>query len=163
MGSKRKVKSVEQLRMLIKRLRKNGKKIVFTNGCFDILHIGHIRYLEKAKKLGNVLIVAVNSDTSVRRIKGKGRPIIPQDERVEILASLECVDYVVIFDEVTPARIIERLQPDVLVKGKDYKDYQIAGAGIVEKNGGRIVRIPLEKGKSTTAIIRKIWKLLPKR
>ena len=126
--------------------------IVFTNGCFDILHIGHIRLLQKAKAEGDILIVGLNSDTSVRMIKGKNRPIIPEEQRAEMLKALECVDHVVIFPEISPLRLISRLRPDVLVKGEDWKERDIIGRELVKK----IVRIPLEECMSTTDIIEKI-------
>jgi rfaE bifunctional protein nucleotidyltransferase chain/domain len=126
--------------------------IVFTNGCFDILHIGHIRLLQKAKAEGDILIVGLNSDTSVRMIKGKNRPIIPEEQRAEMLKALECVDHVVIFPEISPLRLISRLRPDVLVKGEDWKERDIIGRELVK----RIVRIPLEECMSTTDIIEKI-------
>lgn len=128
------------------------KKTVFTNGCFDILHLGHVRYLQKAKKFGDILIVAVNSDSSVRRLKGKGRPIMSSKERTEILAALECVDYVVVFNELTPAKIIRYLKPNVLVKGADYRIEEIVGRHLVKE----VKTIPLVRGRSTSDIICKI-------
>lgn len=128
------------------------KKTVFTNGCFDILHLGHVRYLQKAKRFGDILIVAVNSDSSVRRLKGKGRPIMPQKDRMEILAALECVDYVVLFNELTPAKIIRDIKPDILVKGADYKPDEIVGRQFVKE----LRTIPLVRGRSTSDIICKI-------
>lgn len=133
-----------------------NKKIVFTNGCFDLIHLGHIRYLQKAKALGDILIVAINTDSSVRKLKGKGRPIIPQNDRAEILAALECVDYVTYFNELTPARIIRYLRPNILVKGADYKLEEIVGKDIVTSFGGIVKTISLVKGRSTSDIIRKI-------
>lgn len=138
------------------RKQNSGKKIVFTNGCFDILHIGHIRYLKEAAQLGDLLVVGLNSDDSVRRLKGLERPINPQDERMEILASLEYVDYLIIFEEDTPLRVIEACQPDVLVKGGDYQVEGIVGREIVEKRGGTVKVLPFVEGKSTTGLIRKI-------
>lgn len=138
-----------RLKRILQRYR-NKKKIVFTNGCFDLLHIGHVRYLQKAKKLGDVLVVALNTDNSVRQIKGKGRPIMPEKDRQGILAGLGCVDYVVLFNELTPEKIIRFLRPDILVKGADYKIDDIIGKDLV-----RVVKnIPLVKGKSTSDIIR---------
>ena len=129
-----------------------GRKVVFTNGCFDILHPGHIRLLQKARSLGDVLVVGLNSDGSVRRLKGPGRPVQPARARAEILAALECVDAIVFFGKATPARLLASLQPDVLVKGADYEGHQIVGRG----NAGRVVRVPLARGHSTSGIIRKI-------
>jgi D-beta-D-heptose 7-phosphate kinase/D-beta-D-heptose 1-phosphate adenosyltransferase len=143
------------------RLRAEGKKIVFTNGVFDLLHPGHLRYLRTARALGDVLIVGVNSDRSVQANKGAGRPITPEAERVEILASLDCVDAVVTFDEDTPHAIIAAIQPDVLVKGADWAPDAIVGRDIVEARGGRVVRVPVEPHHSTTAIVEKIRRELP--
>ena len=138
------------------RQRALGKRVVFTNGVFDILHPGHLRYLQQARALGDALIVGLNSDASVRRNKGPERPINPEDERREILLALECVDAVVIFDEETPAEIIRAIQPDVLVKGADWAADAIVGRDTVEARGGRVVRVPIEQGYSTTEIIEKI-------
>lgn len=132
------------------------KKIVFTNGCFDILHVGHIRYLRQAASLGDMLVVGLNSDDSVRRLKGEGRPVNPENDRAELLASLEFVDYVVVFDEDTPYELIKQIQPDVLVKGGDYALEDVVGRDIVEARGGRLVLIDFVEGKSTTGIIRRI-------
>jgi len=136
--------------------RAGGRAVVFTNGVFDLLHPGHVKYLEAARAEGDALIVAVNSDRSVRAIKGPSRPLTPERERAEILAALGCVDAVVIFDEDTPAAIVERLQPDVLVKGADWAADQIVGRDTVEARGGRVVRIALEADWSTSAIVEKI-------
>lgn len=136
--------------------KRNGRRVVFTNGCFDLLHPGHIRSLEHARELGDVLIVGLNSDASVRRLKGQGRPAIPERERAEILAALETVDAVVIFDEPTPHEVIARLLPDVLVKGGDWPGDQIVGREEVEAAGGRVVSVPVVPGYSTTEILRKI-------
>ena len=133
--------------------RRRGRRIVFTNGVFDLLHPGHVRYLQAARAEGDVLIVAVNSDRSVRANKGPSRPILPERERAEVLMALACVDAVVVFDEETPARIIEHLQPDVLVKGADWAADAIVGRDTVEARGGRVVRVPVEQGWSTSAII----------
>jgi len=133
--------------------------LVFTNGCFDIIHAGHVRYLAGAKALGDVLVVGLNSDSSVRGIKGEGRPIVPEAERAEVLCSLSSVDYVVLFDEPTPIRVIEALVPDVLVKGADWAAHEIVGAELVKRHGGRVERIDLVEGRSTTNIIRKILEL----
>ncbi|MBI5234327.1 MAG: D-glycero-beta-D-manno-heptose 1-phosphate adenylyltransferase [Deltaproteobacteria bacterium] len=140
----------------LKGLRRRGRKIVFTNGCFDIIHAGHVRYLSKAKTLGDLLVVGLNSDSSVMTIKGKGRPIVPEEERAEVLSALQAVDYVIPFDEPTPIRLIEAIKPDVLVKGADWKTKDIVGADIVKKAGGRVARIRLVEGRSTTNIIKKI-------
>jgi rfaE bifunctional protein nucleotidyltransferase chain/domain len=140
----------------VAKLRDEGRTVVFTNGVFDLLHPGHVRYLNQARQLGDVLIVGVNADSSVRRNKGAGRPITPEAERVELLAALECVDGVVLFDEDTPAEIIRAVQPDVLVKGADWAADQIVGRDTVEARGGRVVRIAVEEGFSTTAIVEKI-------
>ena len=136
--------------------RRLGKSVVWTNGCFDLLHAGHVRSLRDARALGDILIVGLNSDRSVRELKGVGRPIIPELERAEILASLECVDAVCIFGEATPRRIISELLPDVLVKGGDWRADQIIGREEVESAGGQVVSIPVVPGHSTTAILRRI-------
>jgi rfaE bifunctional protein nucleotidyltransferase chain/domain len=134
-------------------LRRSGKRVVFTNGVFDILHPGHVRYLKAARQEGDALIVGVNSDRSVRAIKGPTRPITPESERAEILAALECVDAAIVFDQDTPADIIIALQPDVLVKGADWAADAIVGRDTVEARGGRVVRMPIEQGWSTTNIV----------
>ncbi len=138
-------------------LRRRGKCIVFTNGCFDLLHIGHVRYLQAARALGDLLVVGVNTDASVRRLsKGSGRPIVPEDQRSEVLAALACVDYVTLFDEPDPLPLISDIQPDVLVKGGDWRPDQIVGRQIVEARGGRVLSIPLVPDISTTALIERI-------
>ena len=137
-------------------LRAAGRLVVFTNGVFDLLHPGHVRYLRQARHLGDALIVGVNSDRSVRAIKGADRPIIPEAERAEILAALASVDVAVVFDQETPQEIIDAVQPDVLVKGADWAENAIVGRDVVEGRGGRVVRIPVEAGYSTTAIMEKI-------
>jgi len=136
--------------------KRNGKRVVFTNGCFDLLHPGHIRLLEAARALGEALIVGINSDESVRILKGEGRPLIPEQERAEILAGLECVDAVVIFDELTPQRVVAALLPDVLVKGGDWPGNQIVGREEVEAAGGKVVLVDVVPGYSTTEILNKI-------
>src|SRR5215211_1873950 len=136
-----------------------GHRVVFTNGVFDILHPGHIRYLREARSLGDALIVGLNADASVRRNKGPERPVNSEQDRAEILAALECVDGVVIFDEDTPAEIITALQPDVLVKGADWAEDAIVGRDTVEARGGHVVRVPIEKGFSTTDIIARVKSL----
>ena len=141
---------------LVEALRRDGKIIVFTNGVFDLLHPGHVRYLRAARQEGDALIVAVNSDASVRANKGPDRPINPEAERAEVLAALRCVDAVVIFDEDTPDAIIRAIQPDVLVKGADWAADAIVGRDIVEARGGRVVRIPVESGWSSSTIIDRI-------
>ena len=141
---------------LVARFRAAGKTIVFTNGVFDLLHVGHLRYLQQARTLGDALIVGLNSDRSVRANKGPQRPITPEAERAEVLEALSCVDGVVIFDEETPHDLIAAIQPDVLVKGADWAEDAIVGRDIVEARGGRVVRVALEPGQSTSAIIGKI-------
>jgi D-beta-D-heptose 7-phosphate kinase/D-beta-D-heptose 1-phosphate adenosyltransferase len=150
---KGKIKTREELQRLIHNLKKNGKRIVFTNGCFDILHVGHVRYLEQAKSLGDVLVVGINSDRSVRGLKGPRRPIFPVEERGEILSGLGCADYITVFDEPTPFELISLLQPDVLVKGGDWTPEQVVGREVVEGSGGRVVILPFVEGSSTTNII----------
>ncbi len=137
-------------------LRRDGKVIVFTNGVFDLLHPGHLRYLQHARALGDALIVGINSDRSAGTNKGAGRPITPEAERAEIVAALSCVDAVVVFDEDTPQAIITALEPDVLVKGADWAADAIVGRDVVEARGGKVVRVPLAPGYSTTAIVQKI-------
>jgi len=141
---------------VVEHLRATGKEVVLTNGVFDLLHPGHVRYLQDARREGDALIVAVNSDRSVRAIKGPARPVNPEAERAEVLAALACVDAVVVFDEDDPQQIISRLQPDVLVKGADWAEHAIIGRETVESRGGRVVRVPLAEGYSTSAIIKKI-------
>ena len=143
-------------RLFTAHARESGHRVVFTNGVFDLLHPGHVRYLQQARALGDVLVVAINSDRSVRTNKGADRPITPEHERAEILAALECVDGVTVFDEETPYNVIEDLQPDVLVKGADWAHDAIVGRDIVEARGGRVVRIPVEPGHSTTTIVAKV-------
>ena len=146
----------EVLQETVQSLKKGGKKIAFTNGCFELLHVGHVQYLQAARAEGDILVVGVNSDHSVRQIKGPRRPVVPQNERAEVLASLACVDFVSLFDEPDPLEIIRSLLPDVLVKGADWAEDAIVGRDIVEAHGGRVVRIPLTQGASTTSIIEKI-------
>ena len=141
---------------LARTLQSAGRRVVFTNGVFDILHPGHLRYLQQARALGDALIIGLNSDASVRRNKGPQRPVNPEHERAEILEALACVDAVVVFDEETPAEIIRAIQPDILVKGADWAADAIVGRDTVEARGGSVVRIPVEPGHSTTAIIQKI-------
>ena len=148
--------SVDRAAQFTADVRMRGGKVVFTNGVFDLLHPGHVRYLQEARTLGNALIVGLNSDRSVRRNKGPERPITPEGERAEVLMALECVDAVAIFDEETPAEIIRRLQPDVLVKGADWAPDNIVGRDTVEARGGIVVRMQLSPGYSTTDLIRKV-------
>lgn len=140
-------------------LRKEGKKIAFTNGCFDILHVGHVRYLREAKKAGDVLVLALNSDSSVRAIKGEERPLVCEEERAEVLSALEFVDFITIFSEPTPLELINLLRPDVLIKGGDWAEDRIVGRDEVKKWGGRVAIIPKVEGKSTTNIVEKIKKV----
>ncbi len=157
-GDSREFKILElaELEEKVKGLREQGKRVVFTNGCFDLLHVGHIRYLQEARNLGDCLIIGLNSDASVRRLKGKERPLISQDERAHILSALDCVDHVTIFDDLTPLKLIRRLKPDCLVKGGDYTKSQVVGGQIVESYGGRVELIPVVKGRSTSDIVTRI-------
>jgi D-beta-D-heptose 7-phosphate kinase / D-beta-D-heptose 1-phosphate adenosyltransferase len=148
--------TLEEIIVRFGREKRNGKRVVFTNGCFDLLHPGHIHSLEAARGLGDFLIVGINSDESVRTLKGEGRPLIPAEERAEILASLECVDSVLVFDELTPQKVIAALSPDILVKGSDWAGNQIVGREEVEAAGGKVVRIDVVPGYSTTEILKKI-------
>ena len=150
------VKSLDEGAAFAESLRQEGRRVVFTNGVFDILHPGHVRYLQQARALGDALIIGLNADASVRRNKGPQRPINNEQERAEILAALECVDAVVIFAEDTPAEIIKAIGPDILVKGADWAVDAIVGRDTVEARGGKVVRVPVEKGYSTTSIIDKI-------
>ena len=151
-----KIKRLKELKKIIARLQKHGEKIIFTNGCFDIVHFGHIMYLEEAKECGDCLIVAVNSDSSVRKIKGPKRPIVSESDRSRVIAGLACVDYVVIFKENTPLKLIKELKPDILIKGADWKKKNIIGADFVQSYGGKVRTIKLAKGRSTTKLIKKI-------
>jgi len=144
---------------LLRRLRRSSKKIVFTNGVFDILHRGHVEYLAKAKSFGDVLIVGINSDASVRRLKGPKRPIQKLADRAAILSALEAVDYVIPFSEGTPAKLIEKVKPDVLVKGADYKMSEIVGADIVHAYGGSVRRVRLTPGRSSSTLMKKLARL----
>jgi rfaE bifunctional protein nucleotidyltransferase chain/domain len=156
---KKKVLSAKSLEPVLYRQKRCGKKVVFTNGCFDILHLGHVRYLTKARALGDLLVIGLNSDASVRRLKGKGRPVNDERSRAEVLSALECVDFVVPFTEDTPFDVIQKLLPDVLVKGGDWKIKDIVGSDVVRLNGGRVTTIPFVKGRSTTGTLAKIEKL----
>jgi D-beta-D-heptose 7-phosphate kinase/D-beta-D-heptose 1-phosphate adenosyltransferase len=151
-----KVVSEEELQEQVAAIRRAGRRIVFTNGCFDLIHPGHIRSLERARSLGDALVVAVNSDRSVREMKGPDRPVVPEAERCEVLAALAAVDWVVVFDDPTPRRLIASLLPDVLVKGGDWGPDAIVGREEVEAAGGRVVRVPVEPGYSTSEILRRI-------
>ena len=137
-------------------LRKEGKKIAFTNGCFDILHVGHVRYLREAKKAGDILVLALNSDSSVRALKGEERPLVCEEERAEVLAALEFVDFITIFPESTPLELINHLKPDILIKGGDWAEDKVVGRDEVKKWGGHVAIIPEVEGKSTTNIVEKI-------
>ena len=152
----RKIKSLAALVPLVRRASAGGRRVVFTNGCFDLLHAGHVELLERAKRLGDVLVVAINSDQSVRRLKGPHRPIVSARDRALVLAALESVDYVTVFEEATPYRVIERLRPNVLVKGADWGARDIVGANVVRQAGGRVARVRLVKGRSTSDLIEKI-------
>ncbi|MDX9746230.1 MAG: D-glycero-beta-D-manno-heptose 1-phosphate adenylyltransferase [Syntrophales bacterium] len=151
-----KILSRKDLKAEIETLRRQGKRVVFTNGCFDILHVGHVRYLREAKKEGDILVVALNSDRSVRAIKGEKRPIVPETERADVMSALESVDYVTIFDEPTPLEVIRILRPDILVKGGDWEEGKIVGRDTVCGWGGRVAVIPEVKGASTTNLVEKI-------
>jgi len=151
-----KIKTQKKIKAVRNNLKRKKKKIVFTNGCFDILHYGHIKYLERCKSLADALIVGLNSDSSVKKIKGKGRPVTGQKERASILSALECVDYVVIFNESTPDKLIKLICPDILAKGGDWKKGDIVGGSFVKAHGGKVVTIPFVKGYSTTRILKRI-------
>lgn len=150
------ISSRDELRRVRARLRADGKRLVFTNGCFDILHVGHVRYLHAARSLGDALLVAINGDASVRALKGANRPVVNEAERAEMLAALAAVDYVTVFDEESPRRLIAELLPDVLVKGGDYRLEEIHGREEVEEAGGRVLALPFVEGASTTNIIERI-------
>ena len=151
-----KIVGIDDIKRLRAKLKKEKKVLVFTNGCFDLIHRGHIEYLKKAKSYGDFLIVAVNSDSSVRKIKGKQRPLIPLVDRLYILSHLVFIDFLISFDEDTPEHLIRTILPDVLVKGSDYREKEIVGADIVKANGGKVITIPFIKGKSSSEIIGKI-------
>jgi len=153
-----KLTRLDELTEIAKRLKKEGKKIIFTNGCFDLLHLGHIRYLKEARRLGDSLIVGLNSDNSVRSLKGKNRPLVKEKDRAEILSALEAVDYIVIFDELTPKNLIAKIIPNVLAKGGDWKKEEVVGRDTVEAHGGEVIIIPEVKGYSTSTLISKIQK-----
>src|SRR2546423_9187768 len=151
-----KILSRSELQTERARLRDGGRKLVFTNGVFDILHVGHVRYLQQARELGDALLVAINSDASARELKGEGRPLTSENDRAEILAALACVDYVTVFDNLSPRNLIAELLPDVLVKGGDYALDQIHGREEVEAAGGRVVSLPFVEGASTSKIIERM-------
>ena len=153
-----KIVTLEDLAARLGEGRKSGQTIVFTNGCFDIMHVGHVRYLGQARSQGDMLVVGLNSDSSVRAIKGDSRPIVGQDHRAELLASLACVDYVVPFEELDPLRLIQAIKPDVLVKGEDWAEDAIVGAEEVKSRGGKVVRISFVEETSTSGIIQTILK-----
>ena len=154
-----KILPLDESYRVIDRHKARGARVVFTNGCFDLLHPGHTRYLTEARKLGDLLIVAINSDRSVRALKGDGRPIFPQEERAEILAALEAVDYVTIFDDSTPQVVIARMLPQILVKGAGWRPNEIVGRAEVEAAGGRVISMPAVPGISTTAIVEAVHKI----
>jgi D-beta-D-heptose 7-phosphate kinase/D-beta-D-heptose 1-phosphate adenosyltransferase len=158
-----KIKKRDDLQRIVEDFKTQGKRIVFTNGCFDLLHIGHIRYLEEARSLGDVLVVGVNSDRSVRTLKGPQRPILSEEERAEILSGLECVNYVIIFDEPTPLELISLLQPHILVKGGDWTKDSTVGKEVVERSGGEVVILPFVEGSSTSNLIETILRRYEKR
>jgi len=159
MGAADKVRGLEDLMAIVRERRASGQRVVFTNGCFDLLHRGHTRLLKHARELGDLLIVGLNSDASVRGLKGPSRPVFSQDERAEVLSALASVDYVVIFEEADPGRTIAALQPDVRVTGADWVQDGIVGRETVERRGGRVVTIPLVEGSSTSGIIRRILEM----
>jgi len=153
-----KLKSAAEIEAIAAQARRNGQIVVFTNGCFDLVHRGHVHLLRAAKATGDLLIVALNSDRSISEIKGPKRPIMPETDRIELIAAMEMVDYVVVFDEPEPTALIDVIKPDVLAKGADWKADKVVGAELVEKSGGRVVRIPYLQGFSTSEIIERIVK-----
>ncbi len=154
----KKIQNLRKLKNLILCLKAQRKKIVFTNGCFDLLHYGHVKYLQDAKKKGDILVVGINSDISVKRIKGKPRPVVNEKDRLRLVAALESVDYIVLFKEDTPLKIIKFIKPDVLIKGADWNKNNIVGRDFVLSYGGRVSTIKFVKGYSTTNLIKKIAK-----
>lgn len=155
---KEKIKEREDLHRIVEGLKAEGKRIVFTNGCFDLLHVGHVRYLEQARALGDILIVGINGDLSVRGLKGPLRPILPIEERSEILSGLGCIDYITVFDEPTPLELVTLLKPHVLVKGGDWTKDEMVGGKVVESLGGKVVVLPFVEGSSTSNLIEAILK-----
>ncbi len=151
-----KLKTLTELVSTVQELRRQGKRVVFTNGCFDLLHRGHVRYLDEAKGLGDVLVVAINSDASVRALKGPDRPVMSHEERAELVAALAAVDYVLIFEELDPEKVIGALEPDLLVKGGDWQEEQVIGRQIVEGRGGRVCTLPYVEGASSSQLLRRI-------
>ncbi len=152
-----KILALAALEQAVRRAKTKGERVVFTNGCFDLIHPGHVAILERSRRLGDVLVVGVNSDRSARSLdKAQGRPIVGQKDRARVVAALASVTYVVIFDEQTPLRVIERIAPDVLVKGADWRADAIVGGDVVKRSGGRVVRMPLVKGRSTTSLVERI-------
>ncbi|MDD5108969.1 MAG: D-glycero-beta-D-manno-heptose 1-phosphate adenylyltransferase [Candidatus Omnitrophica bacterium] len=151
-----KINSLSALKRKISGLKRKGKRIVFTNGCFDILHFGHIKYLQDAKNKGDYLVVAVNSDSSIKKIKAKNRPVIGQNDRLKTIAALASVDFVVLFNEDNPLKLIKALKPDILIKGADWDKSKIVGADFVDSYGGKVLTVNLVKGRSTSALIEKI-------
>jgi D-beta-D-heptose 7-phosphate kinase / D-beta-D-heptose 1-phosphate adenosyltransferase len=151
-----KIKNLRQLQKIIRSLKSQRKKVVFTNGCFDLLHYGHVKYLQDARNKGDILVVAVNSDASVKKLKGKNRPIVPVKDRVRVIAGLASVDFAVIFDQDTPLTVIQALKPDILVKGADWNPDAIVGKEFVESYAGKVTTIQFVKGLSTTNLIKKI-------
>ncbi len=151
-----KIKTVKEMKILVKELRSKGKEIAFTNGCFDLLHIGHVRYLYQANQLGDLLLVALNSDSSIRSLKGSTRPIMPEEDRLEMIAALEMVDYVTLFSELTCSSLLKQIKPDVYVKGGDYNPENLPEWPVVKKYGGRIEFVELIAGRATSDVIKKI-------
>jgi rfaE bifunctional protein nucleotidyltransferase chain/domain len=151
-----KLKSLEEIKAVVVGARNNGKRVAFTNGCFDLLHRGHVHILREARACGDVLVVGINSDKSVKQIKGPARPVLPESDRCELLGAMEMVDFVILFNEPDPYDLIAAIQPDVLVKGGDWNSEKIIGADLVEEGGGRVVVVPYIKGFSTTEIIERI-------
>jgi rfaE bifunctional protein nucleotidyltransferase chain/domain len=154
-----KILKLKDLIFTLKKLRESGKRIVFTNGCFDILHAGHVRYLSDARKKGDILVLGLNSDASVKSIKSDSRPVVSQDQRAEVLAGLACVDYITVFDEPDPLALIRAIKPDVLVKGADWEEKKIIGSDLVKSYGGEVVRITMVPDISTSVIIQRILEL----
>ncbi|MGQ9488854.1 MAG: D-glycero-beta-D-manno-heptose 1-phosphate adenylyltransferase [Armatimonadota bacterium] len=158
-----KVKAQTDLAQIVQARRERGERCVFTNGCFDILHVGHIRYLQEARELGDYLVVALNSDQSVRQLKGYPRPFVTQDERAEMIAALESVDYVTIYDELTADEVIRRLRPEIYVKGGDYQPDSIPETPVVRSYGGQVLTVTLVQGRSTTRLVERVVRLLEER
>ena len=153
-----KIKALNTLKKLVTKLKKQGRRIVFTNGCFDILHYGHAKYLQDAKNAGDILVVGVNSDASIRKIKGRSRPVVDEKNRLKLLAALESIDYLTLFKETTPFKVIKEIKPDILIKGADWNKDNIVGSDFVAGYGGKVQTVKLVKGLSTTNLIKKIAK-----